>query len=120
MRSQWIRAGLTERDLETDTRRESSREDGGRGLEGRVYKPGALGSHQPPDGPPDAGRGRKDPPPEPSEGARLGQRPGFRLQPPGCERMRLLFQATVLVTGLWDGSLGPPVQDPSPGGHVPT
>lgn len=71
MRSQWIRAGLTERDLETDTRRESSREDGGRGLEGRVYKPGALGSHQPPDGPPDAGRGRKDPPPEPSEGAGL-------------------------------------------------
>lgn len=62
MRSQWIRAGLTERDLETDTRRESSREDGGRVLEGRVYKPGALSSHQPPDGPPDAGRGRKDPP----------------------------------------------------------
>lgn len=43
MRSQWIRAGLTERDLETDIRRESSREDGGRGLEGRVYKPGVPG-----------------------------------------------------------------------------
>lgn len=47
----------------------------GRGLEGHVYKPGVLGSHQLPD----AGRGRKDPPPEPSEEAWLCQRLGFRL-----------------------------------------
>lgn len=74
-----------------------------------------LGSHRPPD----AETGRQDPPPEPSEGAWLCQRLGFRLPASRRREDASAVSSRRFGTVLCDGGLGMPVRDLSPGGHVP-